>query len=112
VKTTLENFNGRGMYTNTHLHTCMEGHTPPPPPPPAAAAAAAQESVRPVETAATEAAVAAAGCSVQTPAAAAATATAVSGPDAPGCVGMARLTESWKRQAAYVDWALQVCVRE
>jgi hypothetical protein len=31
------------------------------------------------------------------------------GPDPPGCGGINRLAESWKRQAAYIDWALQVC---
>jgi hypothetical protein len=78
AKTTLENFNCCGTYSNKHLHNCMAAKTPPTPPPPAA------------------------------PPPAAAAAAVAAGVDPPGCGGMTRLTESWKRQAAYVDWALQV----
>lgn len=34
--------------------------------------------------------------------------TGVTSADAPGCEGTSRLTHSWMRQAAYVDWGLQV----
>jgi hypothetical protein len=97
VKTTLEHFDCCGTYDNAHLHACMAGKEPQP-------LAAAQPALS--ELAATPA-----GRAADTTVAAGVAGVAgvsVGGVDPPGCGGMTRLTTSWQRQAAYVDWALQV----
>eukprot|EP00878_Enallax_costatus_P022037 GHUV01023361.1.p1 GENE.GHUV01023361.1~~GHUV01023361.1.p1 ORF type:complete len:573 (+),score=177.34 GHUV01023361.1:634-2352(+) len=86
VKSTLSYFNTN--YTNTHLHTCMEhGGTMAD-----RFTSASSDDYSSVDGSTNEAAV---------------TTDVANGVDAPGCEGTSRLTHSWLRQAAYVDWGLQ-----
>lgn len=94
VKTTLENFDCCGTYSNEHLHACMRGQEPPQ----AAVTVEGSTVANPQQQQQRQRMLSSVGDVSSSP------------PDPPGCGGMTRLVTSWQRQAAYVDWALQVHV--